>query len=77
MSKLREKFENELNKGFIMSEQCEQIADDFAVKFAEWKDKNITKVFGHYIFNNEANNWNNKTYSITELLQIFKDKYYE
>ena len=70
MSKLREKFQEVITKEFNKAEQCEQIADDFAVKFAEWKDKNTIKAFDSYYFENEAK-------STAELLQIFKDKYYK
>jgi len=65
MSKLREKFRMyiDLYNEQDASESCEQITDDFAVKFAEWL-RNLPK----YQF---------KTKSATELLQIFKDKIYE
>ena len=72
MSKLREK----LNSAWITTnptEQCEQIADDFAVSFAEWLRVN-------YYDNGESwTEWNSddNTFTTTELLQIFKDKYYE
>jgi len=63
MSKLREKFGNViLNEKH--NEQCEQITDDFAIQFAEWKDSNITEFNYHYIN------------STAELLTIFKEKYY-
>ena len=71
MSKLREK----LNSAWITTnptEQCEQIADDFAVKFEIFKiNNNITfERDGWYIFEKEH-------LTVNELLQIFKDKYYE
>ena len=74
MSKLREKLKKE---GFSNVDYLQQIADDFAVKFSEWKDKYTTKVFGYYQFNDDAGNGNRPIYNTTELLQIFKDKYYE
>jgi len=52
MNKLREKFDKELDSIFyendnflskkveMASEQCEQITDDFSVKFVVWLDKN-------------------------------------
>jgi len=38
MNKLREKFGNEINISGVdlLPEQCEQITDDFSVKFAMW-----------------------------------------
>lgn len=69
MNKLRENFLNELaeiaiennlsEKCELISKKCEQITDDFSVKFAEW-----------YLDNYHMNN------TTTELLQIFKEKYY-
>jgi len=66
MSKLRDKFYNELPQFANESDaiKCEQITDDFAVKFADWSNSIYVAV--EY-----------KSKSTTELLQIFKDKYYE
>ena len=65
MSKLREKFVNAIKHLRAKEvDKCEQIADDFAVSFAEWCMLNQTLV--------ELNE-----YSDAELLQIFKTKYYE
>jgi len=36
MSKLREKFEAIILDYFDKADKCEQIADDFAIGFAEW-----------------------------------------
>lgn len=77
MSKLREKFipytlENKLDvsrSGENNAKQCEQITDDFAIKFAEWLDIEINGI--------DYNNWQTRKTTTTELLQIFKDKYYE
>ena len=66
MSKLREKLKMyiDLYNTESASEQCEQITDDFAVKFADWfVENNHEKEVGNYV--------------ATELLQIFKEKYYE
>jgi hypothetical protein len=67
MSKLREKFYNELPEWVNEKDaiKCEQIADDFAVKFAEWLYEKPSP------FPKEVD------LSMYELLQIFKDKYYE
>ena len=69
MSKLREKLKKE---GFSNVDYLDQIADDFAIKFANWlmmySEKTI--YINQYIYKN-------KEMHITELLQIFKDKYYE
>lgn len=64
MSKLREKFQEVILDYFDKADKCEQIVDDFAVKFADWS--NSLYVAGEY-----------KSKSTTELLQIFKSKYYE
>ena len=67
MSKLREKFVNAI-KHLRANEvdKCEQIADDFAVKFAEW-----------VLNSNELYRLGMNETTTTELLQIFKTKYYE
>ena len=69
--KLREKLmncpDNEgwCNPNIHRAKNLEQITDDFAVKFAEW-------IYNRSIpFPQEVN------YTTTELLQIFKDKYYD
>ena len=68
MSKLREKYSRIIVRTHFtpkeQSQQCEQITDDFAVKFADWfVENNHEKEVGNYV--------------ATELLQIFKEKYYE
>lgn len=51
----------------------EQINDDFAVKFAEWMYTDTTFIGGmkYRVINDE------KHYTLTELLQIFKNEHYE
>ena len=69
MSKLRKKFKSWLDtnpKETLRDVQCEQISDDFAVKFAEW----IVNL-------NETNNVLIYEKKKTELLQIFKTNFYE
>ena len=78
MSKLREKFQVAFNNETINSnrvEKCEQIADDFAVKFAVWLANSYYSYnFGIKMFQHR----NKEIYkTTTELLQIFKSKYYE
>lgn len=72
MNKLREKFDEELGLD-CLSEKCEQITDDFSVKFSEWLRVNY--------YDNGASwtEWNSddNTFTTTEILQIFKEKYYE
>ena len=48
------------------SEQCEQIIDDFVVKFLKWY-RSIMFILNHELANKTEE----------ELLQIFKEKYYE
>ncbi len=75
MSKLRDKFleiEDSQSRygGNLMfeneSEQCEQITDDFAVKFLKWY-RSIMFLLNHELVNKTEE----------ELLQIFKDNIYE
>jgi len=65
MSKLREKLLHEIFicDDILASEQCEQIADDFTKKCLDW-----CLALPKYKL---------KSSSTTELLQIFKDKFYE
>ena len=78
MSKLREKFDNELNgyKNGLTSEnraeQCEKIADDFAVKFQNFISSICKPTEWMRIYK-----FDGLSYTTTELLQIFKDKYYK
>ena len=69
MSKLREKFEAIILDYFDKADKCEQIADDFAVKFQIWLLLNDDLVV--------SINYETPEEAITELLQIFKEKYYE
>jgi len=64
MNKLREKFKTyvELYKEEYLAEQCEQITDDFTVKFFKWC--NVAK----YELPNEM--------SVEEKLQYFKNNIY-
>lgn len=71
MNKLREKFLKILSC-FHKTEKCEQITDDFSVKFLEWKEENVDFFHGENQYH-----FDNKWYTTTELLQIFKEKYYE
>lgn len=63
MSTLKEKFEDEILLGddlFSTANQCEKIADDYAIKFADWVNVNAYK---------------HQTSTTTpELLEIFKSK---
>jgi hypothetical protein len=72
MSKLRENIERVLinNNGLYSATiGCEQITEDFAIKFAEW----LSGIkYGQLEYFNGSNL---KPYK--ELLQIFKDNYYE
>jgi hypothetical protein len=69
--KLKEKIQDvEIGKG--LSDKIEQIADDYAIEFAEWcvkyrdKNKNINGEMLHSISKYDD------TYSTKELLEIFK-----
>lgn len=83
MSKLREKLLKAIQGMVIrkgmneITDECEQITDDFAVKFAEWIGTNYLKLNGVWVgmYKDQRNKDNWET--TTKLLQIFKDKYYE
>jgi ferritin len=79
MNKLREKFEHEINDATsgmysinAISEQCEQINDDFTIKFLEWLNENSIYYpkDKQYFFNNE---W----HSQEETFKHFKNNIYE
>jgi hypothetical protein len=79
MGKLREKFEHEINDATsgmysinAISEQCEQITDDFTVAFAIFLRQKclIDDNYLYYFFNG-------KKYNETELLQHFKNNIYD
>jgi len=67
MSKLREKLVDcaIMNESGVDTDTAIEILEDFAIKFAEWKDSNITELNYSYINSTE------------ELLQIFKENYYD
>lgn len=77
MSKLREKFVEQTRQfseergwqdDLESATQCEQISDDFAVKFAEWLNIQYRELNHTLAF---------KEKTLTELLQIFKNNHYE
>ena len=78
MNKLREKFDWYLSGGENCpeSDQCEQITDDFSIKFAEWIATNYLKLnvvwVGIYQDQRNKDNWK----STTELQQYFKENVY-
>ena len=80
MSKLREKFipytlENKLDisrSGEHNAKYCEQIVDDFAVKFVLWVMTDDYDIEVQKLDESKP-----KDILTTELLQIFKEKYYE
>jgi hypothetical protein len=86
MSKLREKINALVPIEFggmqePLLTELEQITDDFAGKFAEWISQSEFSPWderGIYLGNNNYRSVMNKNrYTTTELLQIFKEKYYE
>jgi len=92
MSNLREKIANqkvivfgcgkEIGNPCVISEKMsersvdhlEQITDDFSVKFNIWVSKNFVLDSDEIGF---AHIWKDEWYNHQELLQIFKEKYYE
>lgn len=70
---LKEKFSNVQDAYHDRSSECVEIADDFAIGFAEWKDKNCYLVMGSeslfYFRNSEIHD---DAYTRKELLEIYK-----
>ncbi len=77
---LKEKFD-EIHKSFIngdfvatdlIKEQCEQIADEFAIGFAEWCTETKNKL-GYHEYKKEWYVWDLDKWVITKkLLEIYK-----
>jgi hypothetical protein len=71
---LKEKFKEILTAFWISNweDECEQIADEYAIEFAEWSthyiDKN-TNIYGDML---HAKSIYSDTYITKELLEIFK-----
>ena len=54
------------------AKECEKIADDYAIEFAEWCDNNYFRMGNTNIWS-ESTDWENNTKLTTkELLEIFK-----
>lgn len=75
---LKEKFEEiELNLsecsyqfiGTEASNQCEKIADEFAIGFLQWANENYDYYHGDGEYHNSSKN---KWYKVEELLEIYK-----
>ena len=68
---LNEKFEKATD-GWIVADRCEEVADEFAVGFAEWcvkyRDKN-RNVNGEML---HAKSKYNESYTTKDLLEIYK-----
>lgn len=67
---LKEKFYKEI-KFMERAEICEQIADDYAIEFAEWKDINCIYYDGWNIRVPLGDKYSD-VYTNEELLKIFK-----
>jgi hypothetical protein len=68
---LKEKFKKTLSKDFTIN-QLEQIAEDFAIGFAEWCDDNYFRM-GNTSFWAESMDWDNDNkFTTKELLEIYK-----
>jgi hypothetical protein len=57
---LNEKFDRATD-GWIVADKCEEIADDYAIEFLEWVDKNALEIL-----------WNRGKRTTKEILEIFK-----
>ena len=70
---LKEKFKKSLSKDFTINE-LEQIADDFAIGFAEWCTETKNKL-GYHEYKKEWYVWDLDKWVITkELLKIYKNE---
>ena len=80
--KLKERFYN-LIKYMERAEECEKIADDYAIEFAEWKDDNFSMYKDKTYYPNTSSQYFDitkyigkekptKYYTVKELLEIFK-----
>lgn len=67
---LKEKFypycDNEYYEKWTSAENCEDVADEFAIGFAEWVWGNCFNIF------NDRFNYKDDEYSLKELLEIYK-----
>lgn len=72
---LKEKFNDLVPKEFGGMQEplltdCEQIADDYAIEFAEWCNDNFLQILGKNLWTKSI--LIEKTYNAKELLEIFK-----
>jgi hypothetical protein len=65
---LNEKFDKATD-GWIVAHACEQIADDYAIEFAKWKDENCYYIsYSLYKMYRKGD----EKFELEELLEIFK-----
>ncbi len=76
---LKEKFKKQLdtatptlNRPFYQSEQCEKIADEFAIGFAEWCDDNYFRMGNTSILSDSTDWEDNMKFTTKELYEIYK-----
>jgi hypothetical protein len=67
--KLREKFDEIFIENWLVdyAEECEKIADEFAIGFLQWANENY-----HYYHGDGEYHNNSKWYKVEELLEMFK-----
>jgi hypothetical protein len=67
--KLREKFDEIFIENWLVdyAEECEKIADEFAIGFLQWASENY-----HYYHGDGEYHNNSKWYKVEELLEMFK-----
>jgi len=63
---LKDKFSDVQDAYHDRSDECEKIADEFAIGFAEWVWGNCFNIF------NDRFNYKDDEYSLKELLEIYK-----
>ena len=79
---LNEKFDKATD-GWIVADKCEEIADDYAIEFVEWKDHNFLMYRDRSYYATTSSDYFDRTkyiakekptkyYTINELLEIFK-----
>jgi len=80
---LKEKFSDVQDAYHDRSDECEKIADDFAIGFAEWKDSNFSMYRDKTYYANTSSQYFDitkyvgkekptKYYTSKELLEIYK-----
>lgn len=71
---LKEKFKEILTAFWISNweDECEKVADEFAIEFAEWCDDNYFRMGNTNVWSDSTDWEDNVKYTTRKLLKIFK-----